>query len=213
MRIELDKPIPDPMEDLDLSGSEVWNQSLMLEKGTKTLLKAPSGKGKTTLLSILYGSRMDFKGDVSLDGRSVRSFSLSERAEIRRGRMAMVFQDLKLFEDLTVVENILLKNRLTGKKTEATLDRELDALGLFSHKHQPAGRLSTGQKQRVAIIRGLCQPFEVLLLDEPFSHLDGGNVQTALDLITAEVEREQAGLILSSLEEEHGGSFDRILTL
>ena len=73
--------------------------------------------------------------------------------------------------------------------------------------------MSYGQRQRIAIIRALCQPFDFLLLDEPFSHLDADNIQKAIDLILEICNAENAGMMLVSLGEDYGISFDKRLEL
>ncbi|MEA3462965.1 MAG: ATP-binding cassette domain-containing protein, partial [Bacteroidota bacterium] len=74
-------------------------------------------------------------------------------------------------------------------------------LGIDPFLNRKAGILSFGQQQRVAIIRALCQPFDFLLADECFSHMDRDNSLTAYQLIRAECEARSAGLILTSLNE------------
>ena len=76
----------------------------------------------------------------------------------------------------------------------------LNAVGMIPHIQKKAGILSYGQQQRVAMVRALCQPFEVLLLDEPFSHLDTVNANTAFECVMHEVGQQKATLLLTSLE-------------
>jgi ABC-type multidrug transport system ATPase subunit len=73
--------------------------------------------------------------------------------------------------------------------------------------------LSLGQRQRVAIIRALCQPFDFLLMDEPFSHLDDDNIAILTELIGSEVEKQKAGMILTSLGSEYNFTYDTIYQL
>jgi len=128
-------------------------------------------------------------------------------SRIRCRHISYVFQGLRLFSDLTAFENILIKNRLTGQKTEVEVHNMLDAAGLADKKQEKAGRLSFGQQQRVAVIRALCQPFDFLLLDEPFSHLDDANIEILSSLIEQEVRSRNAGLILCSLGQEYSFNY------
>jgi len=122
----LDHIIPTPLQEQDLSSSEVWNQKLQISNLAHTFLEAPSGKGKSTFILMLY------------------------------------------------------------------------------HRNQKAHTLSYGQRQRVAIIRALIQPFKLLLLDEPFSHLDKKNIEIAKELIYDACDKNKAVFLLTSL----GNTYD-----
>jgi putative ABC transport system ATP-binding protein len=82
-------------------------------------------------------------------------------------------------------------------------------LGMSAQLNQKTKTLSYGQKQRLAIIRALCQPFEFLLLDEPFSHLDNTNINIAWQLIQTEAKKQNAGIILTSLGNNYQLDFDQ----
>ena len=73
--------------------------------------------------------------------------------------------------------------------------------------------LSLGQKQRVSIIRSLCQPFDFLLLDEPFSHLDESNIEILSSIIHQELDNQNAGFIMTTLNNEYLFKYDKILNL
>jgi len=177
------------------------------------LLNASSGKGKTTFTHILAGIRKDFSGSIRFDEKEITSFSQEEWAELRKERMSYVFQDLQLFSKLTVEENLYLKNNLTDTFTSVELKQMLDELEIEDKWSVPCGILSMGQQQRVAVIRALCQPFDWLLLDEPFSHLDEENTRLALSLINKRVDHIKAGFILTTLGENHNFKFDKELNL
>lgn len=213
MSIRIEQLRPHPLSDQDLGRSELWDKELEFKDGERILVRAASGSGKTTFLSILHGSRSDYKGAAYLDERPIGDLTLKELPRIRREVLGMVFQDLKLFDTLSIGENLLLKNRMTGHHKEDTLRHMLGRLGLGDRWNDPVGQLSTGQKQRVAIIRGLCQPFRFLLLDEPFSHLDPENVRKACELIDEKVRKQGAGLILASLEDPYDLEYDKVLQL
>jgi putative ABC transport system ATP-binding protein len=105
-----------------------------------------------------------------------------------------------LFEDQTVRENIDIKRILDpyyppGKITEMT-----QRLGVENKLNQMAKTCSYGEQQRVAIIRALMQPFDFLLLDEPYSHLDETNRKKAMDLIYEECEKRGAAMIFADLK-------------
>jgi ABC-type lipoprotein export system ATPase subunit len=124
-----------------------------------------------------------------------------------------VFQDLQLFKNLTVAENLRLKNQLTDFKTEHEMKTLLQELEIDHKWNDPCGLLSMGQQQRVAIVRSLCQPFEWLVLDEPFSHLDEQNSKKCLTMIDRESSKQQAGFVITSLDDDDRFPYDYELKL
>lgn len=163
------------------------------------MVEAPSGTGKTTLVSILYGIRHDYEGNVLFDGKNIRKISTDEWVKIRSEKFSAVFQDLRLFPQLTAIENIRIKNDLTKTLKEEEILHFAETLGIGHRMNQLCGKLSLGQQQRVAIIRALAQPFSFLLLDEPFSHLDQENSRIACGMISEACQKNNAGLLLTSL--------------
>ena len=101
---------------------------------------------------------------------------------------------------MSVIENLILKNELTNHVSNTIIDEYLKELGIFDLKNQKCRQLSIGQQQRVAIVRSLLQPFNWILLDEPFSHLDSANTRIALNLIIKVAKNKNAGVILTTLE-------------
>lgn len=194
-------------------GTELWGRDVSIPAAARILIHARSGQGKTTLLSVIYGLRRDYEGLVFFDGQEISRLSSKAWSRLRQRQLSLVFQDLQLFEDLTAWQNVELKNRLTGHKTIEEIARLFEQLGLADKMQVPTSQLSTGQKQRIAIIRALCQPFAFLLLDEPFSHLDPQNIQLAQDMITTECHRQQAGMILTSLTLERHFDFTAVYPL
>jgi len=213
MDIHFKNVIAIPLSGIHHNDKSIWGNSFSLYKGEKVLLNASSGKGKTTFTHILAGIRKDFSGSIRFDEKEITSFSQEEWAELRKERMSYVFQDLQLFSKLTVEENLYLKNNLTDTFTSVELKQMLDELEIEDKWSVPCGILSMGQQQRVAVIRALCQPFDWLLLDEPFSHLDEENTRLALSLINKRVDHIKAGFILTTLGENHNFKFDKELNL
>ena len=200
MDIKLNQFIPSPLSETYSGGSELWKQSnLHLNQQATTLITSPSGKGKSSLISMIYGLRSDFEGTILINDKSINEISTKQWSDLRSTKIAVVFQSLKLFDELTAYENILIKNQLTNHKTEDEIQEFISILGMTSFMQQPAGTLSFGQQQRIAIIRALCQPFELILLDEPFSHLDRKNALTAWELIETESENQNASIIITGL--------------
>ena len=124
-----------------------------------------------------------------------------------------LFQDLRLFPSLTAKENILLKNRLTGYFSSQQISELLARVGLAHKQDTPVATLSLGQRQRVAFLRALAQPFEVLLLDEPFSHLDEANTHVLCEILNEELSQRGATLLMTALETNALLNYDQVLQL
>lgn len=181
-------------------GSEVWvRDDVTFARPTSYIIEAESGTGKSSLCSFIYGARTDYDGEILFDGTPVRGYSIERWCELRREALAYLPQEMRLFAELSVMDNIMVKNRLTSYRTEGEILDLLDRLELRHKADVPAGRLSVGQQQRVAIIRALCQPFDFLLVDEPVSHLDARNNSAVAALITEEAARRNASIIATSV--------------
>jgi len=214
MQLKCNHVIPLPLKENLPKESGVWNRELIIEPSEKIFFNAPSGKGKSTFIHILYGLRKDFEGEVSWSGRSLKAQSESQWAAWRSKELSIVFQDLRLFEDLSLMENIRIKQSLApGSAGMGQAEEWLETLGMAHKKDQKAGLLSYGEKQRVAIVRALLQPFSWLLLDEPFSHLDENNIQKAASLISGQIAARNAGLIMVDLKDSPWFTFDKRLLL
>lgn len=212
IQLENVKPIPLLPNGID-SNSNIWACNCRFEKGKKYLIKAPSGKGKSTFIHLLYGLRQDYEGALIFAKEDVRNHPHDTWSAIRREQLSIVFQDLRLFPQLTALENIQLKAHLSDYKDDEAIQKMAKILGIDNLLDQKAATLSYGQQQRVAIIRALCQPFDFLLLDEPFSHLDKANIKAASNLINTALKAQKAGMILVSLGEEYLFEYDSELIL
>jgi ABC-type lipoprotein export system ATPase subunit len=197
--IRFEGMLPEVFQNERVPESDVWKTGLVLERGEHYLIEAASGGGKSSMCSYIFGSRDDYKGKLLFDSRDVREFTISDWQEIRRRNIAYLPQELDLFPELTAWENIQLKNKLTSHLSDAEIENCLEELGIASRRDYPAGRMSIGQQQRVAIIRSICQPFDFILLDEPVSHLDEDNNRIAAAIIGREAERQGAAIVSTSV--------------
>lgn len=213
MLFELKKVIPQPLQNQFRADSDIWNTEVQIKENSQYFVGAASGKGKTTLQHILYGLRKDYEGEVFFKGKNISNFSLEDWSTIRQNQVSVIFQDLRLFAQLTAQENLLLKNKLSDYYTEQEIVHMSQQLEVEHLLHKPCGILSYGQKQRFAIIRALCQPFEILLMDEPFAHLDQVNIQLACDLIIKACEKQKATYLIASLGEEYHLTYTHQLDL
>lgn len=197
--IIMEQTLPRVFVSENIPASDVWQTLLTFERGNFYLVEAASGGGKSSMCAYIFGSRVDYEGRISFDGRDSGALRIDEWQEIRRRHLAYLPQELSLFPELSAWENIQLKNRLTGYADDAKIERWFKELGIDGRRDYPAGRLSIGQQQRVAIIRSICQPFDFILLDEPVSHLDEANNRIAARLIAEEAASQGAGIISTSV--------------
>jgi putative ABC transport system ATP-binding protein len=214
MQLTLEQLIPIPLrERIERSTSDVWGQSLVFQQPEYVFIQAPSGTGKTTLAHFLYGLRDDHTGSVVWDRDKVSKLDAEQLAILRSKDVSIIFQDLRLFPELTAWENLEIKRSLTNSVAEKTVLDWMERLGVSFRKDALASTLSYGEGQRVAIIRALLQPFKWLVMDEPFSHLDNDNIAKAAALIHEVVKANSAGLVLADLEDNDLFPYTRKLKL
>ena len=214
MQITLNNFIPNPLSETFSGESDVWKKNnLVLNDAFVTAIISESGKGKSSLLSSIYGLRKDYQGEISIDNKDIRTYDLVNWTYLRRVRLSMVFQSLQLFPKLTAMENIMLKNSLRNHKTMDEIQHWISLLGMQPYINQTAATLSFGQQQRIAIIRALCQPYTTILLDEPFSHLDSANAEIAWEIIIDESKSKQANIIITGLKQTNFFAADKTLIL
>lgn len=212
-QININHIIPNPLKDFGFTESQIWNNQITFNKGEYYQIVAHSGVGKSTLINIIYGDRKDYEGTVSFDNQDITKLKSKQWDVIRRTQLSYVFQGLHLFEELTLLENIQLKNGLTKHASIEQIKDWIEAVGLSSHLNQKAVHLSYGQRQRIAVIRAFCQPFDFILLDEPFSHLDDVNQSLLMDLIAIEAKKNNAGIILTTLQEINDNRLNHVIKL
>ena len=211
--IELQQTLPEVFAGKDAVISDVWHRQVALQKGKLYLLEAASGTGKSSLCSFVYGYRNDYQGIITFDGQNIRNLSVRDWVNLRKRSLSMLFQELRLFGELTALENVRLKNALTGYCSRKQVDEWFLRLGIDGKKNEKVDRMSFGQQQRVAFIRALCQPFDFIFLDEPISHLDDGNSRIMADILKEEVSRRGIGVVVTSIGKHLPLEYDRVLKL
>lgn len=193
--------------------SEIWKQNVKFEKGKLYLVEAMSGTGKSTLCSYILGYRHDYTGLVRFDDTDFKTLTVSNWVDIRQRNISHLFQELRLFPELTALENVEIKNKLTNFKTQAEIESWFERLGIADKLDAKVGRMSFGQQQRVAMIRALVQPFDFLLADEPISHLDDTNSAIMADIMMSEAKRQGAGVIVTSIGKHMELDYDQTFKL
>ena len=179
--------------------SDVWQQDVTFERGKLYLVEADSGTGKSSLCSFIYGYRQDYQGIITFDGQNIRNFKTRDWTRLRRNNLSLMWQELRLFPELTAMENVMIKNRLTGFKYRKQILEWFDALGISDKVDTKVGIMSYGQQQRVALMRALAQPIDFLFVDEPISHLDDTNAAIMAVIMMTEADRQGAGIIVTSI--------------
>lgn len=193
--------------------SEIWKQEVTLEKDHLYLVEADSGKGKSTFCSYVVGYRNDYTGQVMFDDTDTKTLKVKDWTEMRKLHISHLFQELRLFPELTAMENVEIKNKLTHFKSRQQIDEWFDMLGIGDKKDALIGRMSFGQQQRVAMIRALVQPFDFILAHEPISHLDDKNSRIMADIMMDEAKRQGAGVIVTSIGKHMDLNYERTLRL
>ena len=146
--------------------------NIEINEGELVILLGPSGSGKTTLLNCLSALDSPTNGEYDFKGKEVPRDHSEKMTSFRRENIGYVFQFFNLLQDLTVIENILLIQELSGKKDPVRAEQLLKLVGLDSEKDRFPGEISGGQQQRVAIARSIAKKPTLLLGDELTGNLD-----------------------------------------
>ncbi|MBR5477276.1 MAG: ATP-binding cassette domain-containing protein [Bacteroidaceae bacterium] len=215
--IKLDKVIPDFFGSTFSKDepTDVWGKELTFTRGVTYLIEAASGRGKSSLCSFIYGLRSDYAGSIEFIDNEGKALSTTQKdlCGTRRTMLAMMFQEHRIFPELTAVENVLMKNQLTDYFTEKEIRERLTMLGLEQRLDTPCGKLSLGQQQRVAFVRLLAQPADFVILDEPVSHLDAGNARIMGTMLRQRQLADGMGVIVTSIGQRLPYEYDKILKL
>lgn len=150
--------------------TEIEYKDITFETGKSYMLLGASGCGKSTLLNMIAGILPPTKGNVIIDGENMTIKTQKERDKFRIEKIGYIFQDFKLINDMSVIDNIDIL-RLEGIDT-TNVDIILEKLGILEKKKCKVKHLSGGQKQRVAIARALVKKPEIILADEPTGNLN-----------------------------------------
>jgi len=193
---------------------------LTIATGESVFLHGPSGSGKSSLLSLIGGVTSPERGRVTVLGTDLVRLSARRRDAFRADHIGFVFQQFNLLPWLSALGNVLLplsfsaeRRRRAGKgATEA--ERLLERLDLAQDLwHKPAGLMSVGQQQRIAVARALLGHPEIVIADEPTSGLDAARQESFLDLLRAQVDAAGASLLFVSHDERLASRFDRKIAL
>lgn len=212
-KIEFSKVVPNIFSGRKDLQSDIWGKDVSFQKGHLYLIEADSGKGKSTFCSYILGYRHDYSGTVAFDGKDTATLKVADWVSLRKSRLSYLFQELRLFTELTAYENVEIKNKLTGFKTKAQIEEWFGLLGIADKIDARLGHLSFGQQQRVAMMRALVQPFDFILADEPISHLDDANSRVMGELMMREAKSRGAGVIVTSIGKHMDLDYEKVFRL
>ena len=190
------------------------NISCSFKAGEMCAVMGTSGSGKTTLLSLMAGLDVPTSGEVLLDGVSTAAMDLSR---YRREKIAVIYQDFRLFPLLTVQENVMYPMELRGMKTREAKERAAELVARVALPKTALDRfpamLSGGEQQRVAISRALGMETKVLLADEPTGNLDTANSEAIVEILKDLAHKEGYCVVVVTHDEKIGQEADRLLRL
>lgn len=186
---------------------------LEIEKGERIVLLGPSGSGKTTLLNCIAALDSPTAGEYSFEGEEVPRNKSEEMTSFRRENIGYVFQFFNLLQDLTVMENILLIQELSGGKDVDRAMKLLKLVGLEAEVDRFPAEISGGQQQRVAIARSLAKSPKLLLGDELTGNLDSKTSDMVMEVLVNACKEENITTIMVTHDEKLTNYATRVIRL
>ncbi|MFF8598354.1 ABC transporter ATP-binding protein [Streptomyces sp. NPDC015232] len=184
--------------------------------GRLAAVVGPSGSGKSSLLAVAATLVTPDSGRVVVAGTDTGPLTPAARAELRREKIGIVFQQPNLLPSLTALEQLQVMAHLSGRTTRAVRERAaelLDAVDLGAQAHRRPHQLSGGQRQRVNIARALMNEPSVLLVDEPTSALDHERGAAVVELLAGLTAERGTATVLVTHDRTHLGRADRVVTV
>jgi putative ABC transport system ATP-binding protein len=190
--------------------------NLSIDAGQKTAVIGPSGFGKTTMLNLLAGIIIPSEGKISVKNNLVNQLSDNERRDYRIKEIGFVFQDFKLLEYLSVLDNILLPFRINKSLRLTKEIREnahvlAESINIKDKLSKHPSKLSHGERQRVAICRALLNKPSIILADEPTGNLDPANKAHIMDILFEYVNNYSSTLITVTHDHALLSGFDKVI--
>ena len=187
--------------------------NLAVQAGESVALTGESGSGKSTLLHLIAGLDATDGGSIRLADALISELSDAGRAELRRDRLGLVFQQFNLIPSLSVEDNLTFQSRIAGRHDAVWHQELVERLGLGKFLKRYPEQLSGGQQQRVAIGRAIATKPLLLLADEPTGNLDEATADEVLALARDLVSRSGCGFLMVTHSARLAATLDRQVNL
>lgn len=184
--------------------------NLSLQKGETIAIIGVSGSGKSTLLNIFSTLLIPNKGEVYYNNKNILNLSKNELLKVRRNDFGIIFQTHYLFRGFNANENLKISELLSGNSVDENL---LDSLNISHVMKQGIGELSGGQQQRLSCARVLVKKPKIIFADEPTGNLDTQTASEMIDVLFDYVNKNDAGLIMVTHENEIANKCDKVYKL
>ena len=199
---------------------KIFIPELKISEGEKVLLLGESGSGKTTLLSLVSGFLSPISGDIYLNEKNINSLSARSRDQYRSDNIGIIFQQFNLLPYANVIDNVILPLYFSKVRASKIINQKETAINLCKSLRLPdtvtsmqASNLSVGQQQRVAVARALIGNPSLVIADEPTSSLDSDAQNIFLDLMFAQIEKNNSSLLMVSHDISLSSYFDRVIDI
>jgi len=199
---------------------KIFIPELKISEGEKVLLLGESGSGKTTLLSLVSGFLSPISGDIYLNEKNINSLSARSRDQYRSDNIGIIFQQFNLLPYANVIDNVILPLYFSKVRASKIINQKETAVNLCKSLRLPdtvtdmqANNLSVGQQQRVAVARALIGNPSLVIADEPTSSLDSDAQNIFLDLMFAQIEKNNSTLLMVSHDTSLSSYFDRVIDI
>lgn len=187
---------------------------ISLKTGSSLLIHGPSGCGKTTLLHLLTFLISPTSGEIIIDSTKINELNSSLKDEFRGKNIGICLQRPVFVRSLTVLENLLLTQKLAGVKMDQNQCVSLlEKLNLSHAKHQLTNTLSQGEQQRLGFIRAFINQAKIIFADEPSSSLDDINAELVIQMLLEYSKEFNASLVVVSHDARIKKFFTNQITL